>query len=231
MTEGRTPRPCETCGVVFVPRRPGGKARRAGTRWGIYCGKTCQSKGQVAAKPAPAPKPTAECAVCRGLFTKRTSRQIVCGDACAQQRSRDVARAHNIAQHENLSRTCAECGASFVSEYGAKRRVYCTEACLLRATKRTAKGVRRARTRGATAQPVQAMRVFVRDGWRCHLCGRKTRAEKRGTAHQLAPELDHIVALALGGAHSYANTACACRRCNMKKGASSRGQPSLLACL
>ena len=41
-----------------------------------------------------------------------------------------------------------------------------------------------------------------------------------GPSHDArAPELDHVVPLASGGAHTYANSACACRECNILKGA------------
>jgi hypothetical protein len=59
--------------------------------------------------------------------------------------------------------------------------------------------------------------VFNRDGWRCHLCGITTFEAKRGTFHPRAPELDHLVPISRGGAHAYANVACACRRCNRTK--------------
>jgi 5-methylcytosine-specific restriction endonuclease McrA len=70
--------------------------------------------------------------------------------------------------------------------------------------------------------------VFERDGWRCHLCHRKTPQRLRGTHKSAAPELDHIVPISKGGAHSYANTACSCRRCNGLKSNNVLGQPSLL---
>jgi 5-methylcytosine-specific restriction endonuclease McrA len=71
--------------------------------------------------------------------------------------------------------------------------------------------------------------VFARDGWLCHICGGRTDKARRGTYHPNAPELDHIVPLAKGGAHSYANTACAHRKCNAAKSDTIMGQPSLLA--
>ena len=76
---------------------------------------------------------------------------------------------------------------------------------------------------------VDPIKVFERDGWRCHMCGCKTPASLRGKMVDRAPELDHIVPLAVRGAHTYANTACSCRKCNGLKGATIKGQPSLLA--
>jgi len=58
--------------------------------------------------------------------------------------------------------------------------------------------------------------LFERDRGRCHLCGRKVlvRGLKRDP---LGPSIDHLVPIALGGEHSYANTALAHMRCNMAK--------------
>jgi 5-methylcytosine-specific restriction endonuclease McrA len=62
--------------------------------------------------------------------------------------------------------------------------------------------------------------VFKRDGYRCQICQRKT----RGTFPNLmAPTIDHIVPLALGGDHSYLNVQCACFGCNSRKGAHGAG--------
>lgn len=90
------------------------------------------------------------------------------------------------------------------------------------------RAMERARLRAARVERVDPIKVFQRDGWRCHLCGRHAPQSLRGSYSPRAPELDHIVPLAAGGEHSYRNTACSCRRCNHAKGAKIIGQPSLL---
>lgn len=119
--------------------------------------------------------------------------------------------------------------------------VYCSRSCSGRdlpedesKRRRLAKRLRekikhRKRLRSATVETVDPIKVFERDGWVCHLCGRRTLKTKRGTNHPRAPELDHIIPLSLGGAHSYANTACSCGKCNRDKAATIKGQPSLLS--
>lgn len=67
-------------------------------------------------------------------------------------------------------------------------------------------------------------KVFDRDGWKCHICGTKTPKKNRGTYKDDAPELEHIISLADGGSHTWGNVACACRKCNISKGARSYGQ-------
>ena len=93
-----------------------------------------------------------------------------------------------------------------------------------KAKRRAEKSSRRAVERGVTADLIDPIRVFERDGWRCHLCGCKTPRALRGTYEDSAPELDHVIPLAANGTHTWGNVACACRRCNMKKGAKPIGQ-------
>ncbi|AKR55715.1 hypothetical protein XM25_07875 [Devosia sp. H5989] len=87
--------------------------------------------------------------------------------------------------------------------------------------------VRKLRERVQEVEAVNPLLVFERDRWTCKLCGRKTPKRLRGTVKPDAPELDHIVPLALGGEHSYRNTQCACRQCNSAKGATAMGQTLL----
>jgi 5-methylcytosine-specific restriction endonuclease McrA len=89
--------------------------------------------------------------------------------------------------------------------------------------KHAAKAKRRARE-AIAAQAFDPMKVFARDGWRCRLCGAKTPRAFRGTYEPNAPELDHIVPLALGGSHTPGNCQLACRSCNGRKGATALGQ-------
>lgn len=59
--------------------------------------------------------------------------------------------------------------------------------------------------------------VFESDKYECQICGRKTKRSLRGTSEDLAPELDHVIPLSMGGKHIYSNVQTLCRRCNIKK--------------
>lgn len=98
-------------------------------------------------------------------------------------------------------------------------------------SRRAEKARRKALLRGKTqsAEKFDPVEILIRDGWRCHICGVSTSQRLRGTLNDRAPELDHIVPLGVGGQHTRMNTACACRRCNMVKGAKLRGQLRLFA--
>jgi 5-methylcytosine-specific restriction endonuclease McrA len=50
--------------------------------------------------------------------------------------------------------------------------------------------------------------ILARDGYRCQYCGH--------TAHDLT--VDHIIPKRLGGATSWENLVCCCKRCNTRKG-------------
>lgn len=59
--------------------------------------------------------------------------------------------------------------------------------------------------------------IHERDGYRCHICGRKTRPDYK-PSHPLYPHLDHIIPISKGGSHTRDNVACCCHECNIKKG-------------
>ena len=92
--------------------------------------------------------------------------------------------------------------------------------------KRIEKAKRRAIERGLDADNIDPIKIFERDKWMCHICNKKTDITRRGTYEDKAPELDHIISLADGGAHTFGNVACSCRKCNGLKGSKSFGQLS-----
>lgn len=114
-------------------------------------------------------------------------------------------------------RPCSECGEIFVRGLFDKRRLYCSAECFKRNLRRRHEQTKRARMRGVEAEPVRAMEVFNRDGWRCQLCNRPTPKSLKGKMHPRAPQLDHIIPLGAGGPHNYRNTQCACMECNHAK--------------
>lgn len=138
--------------------------------------------------------------------------------------------ARAAAKEASIRRSCPNCNFPFRAVPANRR--FCSEVCSRAKNRRDIHARDRARRRSyADSERVDWLKVFERDGWLCHLCGRKTLKAKRGTNHDRAPELDHIVPLAKRGPHTNANTACACRKCNRAKRDTIDGQPSLLAAL
>lgn len=149
----------------------------------------------------------------------------------AEQRKRATARLEEAYKRSDPSKDCVVCGVAYCNLFGRlSHQRTCSEACsrsLRRQRCRDKQARRRAVLRGADAENINVFDVFERDGWRCHLCGRRTPKRMRGTIAPNAPELDHVVALADGGTHTWGNVACACRECNGKKGSESKGQLGL----
>src|SRR5208282_4721926 len=79
---------------------------------------------------------------------------------------------------------------------------------------------------GAAYEYVNPRTVFERDKWTCQHCGYAVPDWLRGDAVD-GPQLDHILPIARGGAHSYANTQCLCGKCNVLKCDKTEREPRL----
>lgn len=77
---------------------------------------------------------------------------------------------------------------------------------------------RRARLRGATVERVRRSTVFTRDEWRCGICEDPISPDL-AWPDPMSPSVDHVVPIALGGPHSYANVQAAHLICNLRKSA------------
>lgn len=162
------------------------------------------------------------CQGCSGLFASRTRHRKYCSSPCH-------ARAFRIAgtQDKRQERQCPECLLIFTPKYGRAHSRYCTNECARRNVKRVSRAAGKAMRNGNAVESVNPLKVFDRDKWQCQLCGEQTPPRLRATYDLRSPELDHIVPLSAGGEHSYRNTQCSCRGCNMKKGARPLGQMRL----
>jgi 5-methylcytosine-specific restriction endonuclease McrA len=212
-------RVCEHCGAVFKKVQKDKLPPR-------YCSKVCSgSAGMAAIHAGRLPCPVSYsvyrplCGCCGVRFTASNRLARLCSDECRAEDARVKARKYAEANdnRDRSARPCAECGDPFIPEYGNKKSKYCSDNCMKRATRRVSKGLRKARMRATIVEPVNPIAVFDRDGWMCQLCGVETPRELRGTYDNAAPELDHVVPLSKGGAHTYDNTQCSCRECNQRK--------------
>lgn len=149
------------------------------------------------------------CAECRAL-RRRTGVSDVrrfCSRACdARSRRRpEVIRVWTAG-------ACPRCGENFVALAWTGSR-YCSSVCGKRAERET----RQIRRRGAqTSERVYRRKVFERDNWTCRLCLKPVDRDAT-VPESLAPTVDHILPLALGGLHVYANVQCAHFLCNSRK--------------
>lgn len=110
--------------------------------------------------------------------------------------------------------SCEECGSGFVARVNNGFPRFCSKACKAKAKSQT----RRARVRTSAVGRVSRSRIFKRDGWMCQICGEAVDRSAQ-VPHPLAPTLDHVVPLSLGGPHTEANLQLAHFYCNTLKGA------------
>ncbi|WP_216362098.1 HNH endonuclease signature motif containing protein [Pseudonocardia sp. N23] len=155
------------------------------------------------------PPPSRTCPGCHEPFTPHHIEQRWCRKQCAKRarRSRSVPRF--------VTSRC-DCGTWFTIDRRAGYSGVITT-CSRSCQRRTAARRRRARERNAYDEDVIAIVVFERDSWLCHLCGTPCDGRPSQTWRPLAATLDHVVPLARGGRHSYANVRTAHARCNSLK--------------
>jgi hypothetical protein len=221
-------RNCECCGKEFDARLQ---------RKQKFCS-TCKSIANHRRNnnvPLDTPLPNKKkCIICGIVFMQINYKQKTCGRKVCQryygnQLSKDNYYKKYIATYVPKICICKECGKTFDTEYLNKHRDYCSDKHMQKHGKRIGRAIRRIRIRGAKhIEYFDPFYIFRRDKWHCQLCGVKTPKRLRGTIDNDAPELDHIVPIALGGEHTIANAQCLCRKCNQKKGATIKGQLRLI---
>lgn len=77
---------------------------------------------------------------------------------------------------------------------------------------------KRAERAGVEYEFVNRRRVYERDEWTCHIC-RDPIDPTAKWPDMMCASLDHVIPLALGGPHAYANVKAAHWLCNTYKGA------------
>lgn len=170
---------------------------------------------------------------CGQTITRKATRCVEC-----HSKESALRKQHKLARRADKKAAiaaipCGVCARPVGYEFGSPRS-FCSKACkqsteVFLSGRRAYRSRRRARERDALAETFDPIEILSRDGWRCHICNCKTPQSLRSTHHDRAPELDHIIPLAAGGAHTRLNTACACRKCNQTKGSRPLGQLRLIA--
>lgn len=125
-------------------------------------------------------------------------------------------RFFNALAESKKPKHCEYCGTEFFSQSPYAK--YCSEKC-----KRKNRGGsirKRCRKYGALYDPsVKPIKVFERDGYVCQICGIACNDTDRtwGSFGPYAPTVDHILALANGGQHTWDNVQCVHAICNSYK--------------
>ncbi|MBM0237734.1 HNH endonuclease [Micromonospora sp. ATA32] len=76
---------------------------------------------------------------------------------------------------------------------------------------------RRAVLRNADAESFSAREIFIRDRWKCGICGRKINPKLKHP-HPRSSSLDHIVPISRGGGHVRTNVRASHLACNLLRG-------------
>lgn len=200
---------CMHCNKQFV-RCISPTNRKMGYLSNKYCSHACRS--------LVAEKVRKEVIFLRALSAKQKAKQRI---KTAGLRLLSKVLSALAKKKEKADRPCKSCGKPVGYVFGMPR-AYCSKQCrkaspFYVASKKVAKAKRRAKERGAKAENINPVKVFMDAGWKCQICGKPTPQRYRGTNHKRAPELDHVVPLSKGGAHTWSNVQCACRECNQWK--------------
>lgn len=238
--KARGPFTCLHCGFGYLTRRPPGEGEK-------YCSRECAFKGrknEQRGAPRLSPVYFPRCVQCQRLFTARTKAASVCGSTCRQAANRSSARASYQRRdvRDREPRKCWHCGGTFSPVYGDKHRVFCANECQQRWTQAQSLARlntpearawhRRLRKRRLGGKEIEPVVIFARDGWRCGICGDPVNRHATVPEHD-APTIDHVMPLALGGAHVEGNVQCAHFICNVRKAATlpiARGGSDLYGC-
>jgi hypothetical protein len=120
----------------------------------------------------------------------------------------EYGRAYYLANREDITAYGAWYRATYPDKWAAKNAAW---AAANPDKRRNYRAKRRALELAAYVEDVDRQTVWERDGGICHICGTAANPDQW--------DLEHIIPLAKGGFHSYANTAVSHPLCNKRKGA------------
>ena len=169
------------------------------------------------------------CVYCGRPFNTSHPNQKTCSKECGHNENLRLKRQRWAEAFVPTTRICKECGTIFQTQCGNKHRVYCCDACALKAERRqehsstrhkvymrSQKNIRDKQIARAFVEEVPFEVVYARDGGICKICGLPVHPMK-GIDNSWDGTIDHIIPLSVGGEHSLANCQLAHRICNSIK--------------
>jgi len=206
----------------------------------LFCGrhrqKWCKAHRGVMRLPELGPKlsdwpelgPTAvptlmvrSCESC-GLDIAGQADKRFCNDRCGRIHSGHVASEVAL-----LFGHCLRCGELFVAPASRVNSGCCSALCSRRHSRSMRKRAERARKRNQDHESYSLREIAERDGWVCHLCGKKV-PDRQYARRDRDPTIDHLIPQSAGGHNTKANVALAHNRCNWERGAGGAAQLRLV---
>lgn len=209
------------CGKEFMalPKRGANKSVKR------YCCRPCfYAAPTERAKKAKRPRLTfiERCQWCRKpKVARRPIERYVC-DACSD-RDYNLRTGKRLPYSDVAYATCRPCGGTYA--FPAHQNPESCAKCRKRARRLKSKGrapdpanvvTWRASLKDGPVPPGRLRRVAERDGWCCHLCGKKVPDRAYG-ARQDDATIDHLIPRSKGGSNRMENLALAHNRCNYRR--------------
>lgn len=200
---------CKHCGKEYKP-----KAKDRIT----YCSRECSFADKKAKPKEPKEKLICTCVVCGKQFEGRKNSKLCNGDKCRKEYNNIKYHENAIIKHDKNASAihCKECGKLFAPSYGCKRRSFCSDKCSKKYGRKQGKHKRRSILKQVEHINYSDLNIFKRDKWMCQLCGKKVNPKYIGN-HPMAPSIDHIIPISLGGSDTPNNVQLAHRECNRIK--------------
>ncbi len=163
-----------------------------------------------------------DCIVCgHSFYPGERHRKIYCSIKC--QYKRDKERAIELGYLLPNERGCKRCGKIMIKTEQSRgivigSKTYCKVCKKLRAKASRKIGCikRKYQKRVTQYQMIISIEQFIRDDWKCQLCGCDVDELGLTTKDNYA-NLDHIIPLAKFGQHTLPNVQTLCRKCNILK--------------
>jgi 5-methylcytosine-specific restriction endonuclease McrA len=206
-------RRCFNCGSDYLKNVTRGE--KEGNK---FCSRNCYHKFvRAEEKPVFSKISFPSCRWCKRLFTfNGKGRRLHCSDRCCKDEGAFELRKSMLAERIKArppEKACESCLVEFTPLL-RERAACCSAKCAIRLGRKKGKYKRKARIRSVEHEPISRVKVFESFNWTCPCCLCPTPKWSIGTTHSKAPELDHMVPLSRGGAHTRANVQLLCRSCN-----------------
>ncbi|WP_058625782.1 helix-turn-helix domain-containing protein [Staphylococcus xylosus] len=187
---------CESCGEEFEKHLNTSVEQK-------YCSENC--KHRALRKRNPKPPKIENCRYCNNSFISKYASQY-CSDEC---RKLEAQRIKNSKRKIRIVK-CRDCSNRFVKTNAKILCGKCTKDFNnIRMT--------RARQNGQFDADIDIYKLIERDGKQCYLCGDAVSFDCHYNSPKY-PTIEHVLAIANGGTHSWENVKVACRDCNTRKG-------------